>query len=271
MTAHTIEAAGSRFHVEDSGGEGPVVLCLHSLFLDGRMFDDLVEAMGRSWRMVRPDFRGQGRSRNAAADAVGMEQCAGDMAAVADAMGLDRVHVVASSMGGDAAIRLAAYRPDLVASLTLIGTSARPEPPEKVEEFLGFVDDLVTNGFSGERLGFLTQIMMGETTRTSPARKDLVELWTERMAELTADLGPAMRGVVTRGDAVPLLPGIGVPAIVISGEECIVRPPDWAAELADGLPTAELVMVPAVGHSPLLEAPETVTPAVLDFLRRVAG
>ena len=49
--------------VEDTGEvDLPVILCLHSLFVDGRMFEGLVrEAKGR-FRVVRPDFRSQGSS-----------------------------------------------------------------------------------------------------------------------------------------------------------------------------------------------------------------
>jgi 3-oxoadipate enol-lactonase len=64
---------------------------------------------------------------------------------------------------------------------------------------------------------------------------------------------------------VELLGDIAAPALVISGDECWVRPPEWATELANGLPNSELVMLPRVGHSPLLEVPEVVIPRVLEF------
>lgn len=76
-----------------------------------------------------------------------------------------------------------------------------------------------------------------------------------------------MAGVALRGDATGLLPDVRVPTLVISGEECPVRPPEWAEEFANGLPASELVMVPGVGHSPLLERPDLVIPKVLDFLQ----
>lgn len=263
----TVHAAGSTFHVEDSGeADLPLVVCLHSLFLDHRMFDGLVAAGAGRFRFVRPEFRGQGASAAARTDEVTMEQAAGDTAAVLDAMGLSDVQVVASSMGGDVAARLAAYRPDLVSSLVMLGSSVRAEPADKVDEYSAWATDCAERGFDGERLAFLQQVMLGASTLGDPQKKDVVDLWTGRMAELTATLLPPMLGVMRRKDATGLLPAVDVPALVISGEECPVRPPDWAAELADGLPQSELVMVPACGHSPLLEQPDSVTPRVLDFL-----
>jgi pimeloyl-ACP methyl ester carboxylesterase len=265
--ATSVEAAGTTFHVDDTGGDGVPIVALHSLFLDGRMFDDFASAARGEFRVVRPDFRGQGRSAPATGAVVTIEQNAGDIAAVLDRMGIERAHVVASSMGGDVAIRLAAMRPDLVLSLVFVGSSARPEPPEQLDAFRAWVDDAGQRGFTAERLDFVVQIMFGESTRTDPAQREMVERWRQRFAELPTSLKPAMLGVVVRHDGVPLLADIEARALVISGEECPVRPPEWARELADGLRHAELVMLPRVGHSPLLEAPVVTTERVLAFLR----
>jgi 3-oxoadipate enol-lactonase len=45
-------------------------------------------------------------------------------------LGLERVHVVAQSMGGDVAVRVAARRPEVVDRMVLLGSSAREEPAE---------------------------------------------------------------------------------------------------------------------------------------------
>lgn len=267
MTAKSIEAAGTTFHVDDSGGDDVPIVALHSLFLDSRMFDEFTTAAQGDFRVVRPDFRGQGRSAPARGAVVTIEQNAGDIAAVLDRMGIERAHILASSMGGDVAIRLAAMRPDLVLSLAFLGSSARPEPPEQLDAFRAWVDEAAEHGLTAERLDFVVQIMFGETTRTDPAKQDSLARWRERFAELPTSLKPAMLGVVVRHDGVPLLADIDAPALVLSGEECPVRPPEWAHELADGLRNAELVMLPKVGHSPLLEAPVVTTERVLTFFR----
>ena len=264
----TIRVAGTSLHVDDTGEESlePVV-CLHSLFVDNRMFDGFVEAARGTFRLIRPDFRGQGRSAPADRDVVTMEQCAGDIAALLDALGVSRAHLLVSSMGGDVGVRLAAYRPDLVRSMVFLGSSVRSEPADKLDAYMAWADDVTANGFKDERLDFVVQVMFGASTRASDAMKETVALWTDRLAGLTSSLKPAMAGVILRGDGTRLLPDVQVPALVISGEECPVRPPEWARELADGLPDSALQMLPAVGHSPLLERPDQVIPRVLDFFR----
>ena len=111
--------------------------------------------------------------------------------------------------------------------------------------------------------------MFGETTRANPAQREMLVLWKERIAALRATLQPAMSGVIERGSVVDVLPSITAPALVISGEECIARPPEWARELAAGLPNSELLLLPNIGHSPLLEIPELVLPRIVAFFRDV--
>jgi 3-oxoadipate enol-lactonase len=253
-------------HVEDSGEEGlPIVLGLHSLFLDGRMFDGLTEAATGRFRVVCPDFRGQGRSAPAEGRLVDMDTCADDAIAVIERLDAGPVHVVAQSMGGDVAIRVAARRPELVRSMVLLGSSARDEPQENLEAFRPIAEEVARTGFVGEILETTMAIMFGETTRQDPARQDVVALWRERIAALPPELAPAVRGVIERPSVVDLLPEVRVPVLVGSGTEDIARPPAWADEVVAGLPDAELLRLEGIGHSPILEAPEQVVPRMLVF------
>lgn len=263
-----IRAAGAEFHVDDTGGGLPPVICLHSLFMDNRMFDGFVDDAAGAFRAIRPEYRGQGRSSPADGSMITVERCAGDMAAVMDAMGVANAHVLATSMGGDVALRLAVYRPDLVRSLALLGTSARAEPADQAEQFASWIDAIAEDGFTGERVAFVSNIMFGSTSQADPQLEPVISSWKQRFGELPKELAPAMAGVVRRRDANPILRDIDVPALVLSGEECPVRPPEWARELADGLASAELTILPQVGHSPILEAPDIVVPQVLEFFSR---
>lgn len=252
--------------VADSGERDlPVVLCLHSLFLDHTMFDAFADAAQGRFRVVRPDFRGQGRSP--AADAtVSMDECADDVLDVVDALGLTRVNVVAQSMGGDVAARVAARRPDLVERLVLLGSSVRAEPPEQLEAFRPIADEVERAGFQGDLLEMIMQIMLGETCRHDPERAALVEESRAAFAALPPALVHAVRGVVERPSAVDLLPSITAETLVVSGGEDIARPPEWSQEVVDGVQHGELWSLPDVGHSVILEQPDLVIDRVMEFL-----
>ncbi len=257
---------GSNFWVADTGeAHLPVILCLHSCFLDGTMFDGLVAAAAGKFRVVRPDFRGQGRSAVDEVDIITMEKCAEDMEALIEAMGLTAINVMAQSMGGDVAFRLIAHRPDLFRSLVVAGSSACSEPPGQLAEFRQWVIDAGNEGFTGHVLDTTMAIMFGVTTRSDPAKKDLMNYWRGKIAALPKALRPAMSGVMERGSSVPLLPGIKIPVLIFNGEEDLPRPPAWSDEMARELPNGKLIRLKKIGHSPTLEAPEQVLPAIIEF------
>lgn len=267
MPTHTIDG----LHVRDSGEDAlDTLLCLHSLFLDGAMFDGLAAAAAGRFRVVVPDFRGQGASAPATTDAVTMDACADDVEAVLDALGLDAAHVVAQSMGGDVAVRVAARRPAAIRSLVLLGSSARAEPPEQAAQFEPIADAVAADGFQGEILETVMAIMFGATTRADPARAADVARWHAQIAALPRELAPAVRGVIRRPSAVDLLPSIPAPALVVSGTEDVARPPAWADQVVAGLPDAELWRLEGIGHSPTLEAPDVVLPRILSFVAAAA-
>lgn len=261
-----IQVNGTTLWVEDTGeAHLPVVLCLHSCFLDGTMFDGLVQAAAGKFRVIRPDFRGQGKSALHDVDIISMDQCANDMEALIEDMQLKAINVMAQSMGGDVAFRLIARRQDLFRSLVVAGSSACGEPPEQGERFAQWVVDAGAQGFTGDILDMTMEVMFGKTTRNNPEKQEMVAYWRDRIATLPKTLRPAMKGVMHRESSVELLPSINIPVLIINGEEDMPRPPAWSDEMKRELPNAKLIRLSKIGHSPTLEAPEQVLPAIIDF------
>lgn len=261
-----VQVNGTTLWVEDTGETHlPVVFCLHSCFLDGTMFDGLVEAAAGKFRVIRPDFRGQGKSALDDVDIITMDQCADDMAALIDVMQLKAINVMAQSMGGDVAFRLIAKQQHLFRSLVVAGSSACGEPPEQGERFAQWVVDAGEQGFTGDILDMTMEVMFGKTTRNNPEKQTLIAYWRKRIEALPKTLRPAMKGVMHRDSSVALLASINIPVLIINGEEDMPRPPAWSDEMKRELPNSKLIRLSKIGHSPTLEAPEQVLPAIIEF------
>lgn len=255
--------------VEDTGEvDLPPVLCLHSLWLDHTMFDALVEAAAGKFRMIRPDFRGQGKSAPPTSDIVDMDTCARDMEALVEKMGLRDVNLVVQSMGGDVALRMAARRPELYRSLIMLASSARGGEKDELEWVNKWLEDSYQTGFVGDSLQLLRQVMFGETTRKTVSKQAMLKHWSAMLEASPRSLWPAIRGVIDRDGCADILSAIAAPTLIFSGEEDVARPPSWAQEVADGIVLSKLVLLPGIGHSPILEAPELVLPQILEFLER---
>jgi 3-oxoadipate enol-lactonase len=268
--ARIIRVNGTNLFVQDTGeADLPVVLALHSLFLDGRMFDGFVDAAAGVFRVVRPDFRGQGRSDLDTVPLIHLDTLVEDIVELIDRLGLSDINLLAQSMGGDVGFRLVAAHHELFRRMVVVGSSARSEPADQLARFQEWTRNVGEHGFVGETLDETMAIMFGETTRSDPAKSDMLALWRDRITAAPRRLHPAMAGVIERESALELLPKIQIPALIISGDEDLPRPPAWADELADGLPHAELVRLKGVGHSPTLEAPDVVLPRIIEFFRAV--
>lgn len=114
-----IAVDGVRLAVSDSaGGAGPPVLCLHAAGHGSRDFERLIE-LGPRRRWLTVDWPGHGRSHDDPQPATASRYAA-LLSGVIDALQLDQVVLLGNSVGGAAAIEVAATRPDRVAALVLV-------------------------------------------------------------------------------------------------------------------------------------------------------
>jgi len=125
-----IDAGGIRTNVHLKGPEhGHPVVLVHgsgpgaSALSNWRL---TMPALAGSFRVVAPDLVGFGRTERPAGIEYGLKTWTGHLLAVLDALGIDRAHVVANSMGGAVALDLAVRYPDRVDRLVLMGAVGVP-------------------------------------------------------------------------------------------------------------------------------------------------
>ena len=119
ITARRVDTERYSANVLERAGDGTPVVFVHgnvssALFWQPTMLD-------LPARSVAVDLRGFGDSEVKDVDATrGVGDFSDDVAAVLDAMGIARAHLVGWSMGGGVVMRLLLDRPDLVETLTLV-------------------------------------------------------------------------------------------------------------------------------------------------------
>ena len=129
-----VEANGLRLRYLDWGTEGkhPLV-CLHGHTGQAHVFDEFAMAMAPSHHVLAVDQRGHGGS-DWAGDGYARQRFVDDLAALIDALGLERVSLVGSSMGGWNSLLYAQDHPDRADRIVLIDIGPEPsaapnEPP----------------------------------------------------------------------------------------------------------------------------------------------
>lgn len=240
----------------------------HGLLFSGWMFHPQVAALRQQYRCVTIDWRGQGDTP-ATPGGYDMDTLTGDAIALIEHLGIGPVHYVGLSMGGFVGLRIAARRGALLRSLTLLDTSADREDPGKVGRYklLALIYQLM--GIKPVRAKVLP-LMFGPTFLASPAGREVVAEWTERLAG--CDRGGIRKAVLGVADRLPVRPElvhITAPTLVVVGADDVSTPPDKADQLATGIAGAKLEMLANSGHSCTVEQPAVVTAVLERFLASV--
>jgi pimeloyl-ACP methyl ester carboxylesterase len=94
----------------------------------------------------------------------------------------------------------------------------------------------------------------------------------ERRMQQLAAMDPAVYietfAAYAEGETSPWLPAIQAPTLVLTGENDVTCGPRPNRQIAAALPRGELMILPLLRHSILMEAPDQVAPVLLSFLRR---
>ena len=103
-------------------GEGPPVVLLHGFPDTGRLWRHQVPALAEAgFRVVVPDLRGYGKSgKPDGVDAYAIPYLAGDVVAILDRLGIERVHVVGHDWGAALAWAIGSLVPDRVDHLVAL-------------------------------------------------------------------------------------------------------------------------------------------------------
>ena len=104
---------------ESGDPRGQPVILLHGVTDSLRCWKPFTDVLPRAFRVIAVTQRGHGDSSKPKGD-YGSAAFAGDLAALMDALGIQRVHIVAHSMSTWIAQRFVRDYPDRVESLTLI-------------------------------------------------------------------------------------------------------------------------------------------------------
>jgi pimeloyl-ACP methyl ester carboxylesterase len=126
----TIDIDGAKLSYDVDGQGERAIAFVHGWCSKAAHWDRQVEHFARSYRVVRWDRRGIGRS-GAAAAAESPDRHAADLAFLLDHLGIDTVTVVGHAGGGPTTVAFAAQHPDRVTGMVLVDTRLYdPAAPE---------------------------------------------------------------------------------------------------------------------------------------------
>jgi 3-oxoadipate enol-lactonase len=255
----SIDADGCPLWVEIEGPpRAPVLMLSNSLGTDLHMWDAQAARFAQTFRLVRYDRRGHGRS-GVPAGPYGMERLARDALAIADGLGLRKFHWCGLSLGAMEGIWLAANAPERIDRLVLANTSSHFPDPEIWNEG---IKAIAARGLAAladriVALWFSPQFRAGAPEAVAAMRAMLLATPAEGYAACCA----AIRDMDHRD----LLKRIGAPTLVIAGRHDQATPVAAAQFIHSRIAGATLTVLDAA-HISNVEQPTPFFDAVLEFL-----
>ena len=260
-----LDVDGERIYFESTGEGDAVVLC-HGLGGNHAAWWRITPALAEHHRVVTWDQRGFGNSTRRTGR-YGPEAAVGDLAALLDHIGVGPVQLVGQSMGGWVAMGLALLYPERLRSLVLTDTLAGVFTDEVYAEVGRTSPDVLARAMAG---GVDQHPALGE--RFCADHPDLAYLYRQ-LSSMGDKPDDTEVFAMLAAMQVPLdaLAGIGLPVLLVVGEEDKLCPPAAMADIARRIPGATLEVVAGAGHSPYFEVPEAWLAVVGPFLDRHAG
>jgi 3-oxoadipate enol-lactonase len=246
----------------DYSATKPWMVFSHSLACDHTMWDPQVAAFSRACNLLRYDIRGHGQS-SAPGGEYSLDELAGDLKGLLDAMEIRRCHFVGLSLGGMIGQMAALRFPLRFASLTLADTSSRY--PSEIKPVWD------------ERIALARSPAGMKAVAPSTLERWFTPMFRLQHAEAVARIGRVIRGTPVNGyvgcahaiarlNLTERLKNIDCPVLVIVGEEDKGTPPAMAEEIVRAIPGARLERLPDAAHLSNLEQPEAFNRALRSFL-----
>ena len=238
-------------------GEGEPLVVLHGAYMSIDMMGELVTRLAETRRVIAVELQAHGRTNDLPDRPITYEGMADDVAALMDAIGIDKADVFGYSMGGAAALQVAIRHPERVDKLVVASAAYRTDGA--YAEVWEGIAEITPEVMAGTPYG-------AEYMRLAPNPENWPSL-VEKLLQLDT----------TVMEWTPeSIQAISAPTFVIIGDGDIVRP-EHAVDMfrlrgggvpADltGLPNARLAVLPGTTHVTVINRADWLVPMIVEFL-----
>jgi pimeloyl-ACP methyl ester carboxylesterase len=242
-------------------GDGLSLVLIHGVGAEGRSWDEVGSAIGTGFRILTLDLAGHGRSPPIR-ESYSLQRFANDVLETMDRAEMPRAHVVGFSLGGLIAQQIALSAPERVDRLALLAAVAGRTDEERAK-VVDRLDAIRAGGIAAVTGAARQRWFTEEFVRRNPDRI------AKRIAELEAnDLESYLEAYRVFGvsELAPELHRIKARTLVLTGENDVGSNTRMARFMHEQIQGSELVILPDLKHSLLVEAPHVLAAELRRFL-----
>ncbi len=269
-----VSVNGIKLHYLDYGGtDKPPLVCIHGFTGNAHNFDGLAPHLIKKYHAMSLDVRGRGDSQWSAQTEYIPQQYLSDLAAMLDTLGISRVTLIGTSMGGVVVTLYGGGYPDRVERVVLndIGPDVDPAGIARITSYVGGAPEHFKD--LNEVADYYRAIYPPVAKLPEAELLDFVK-WAVKPAGgggLTWKMDPAIRQPMRGPSARPFdlwtpYARFKAPVLVVRGAESDILSRRTCEKMKHSHPQTTVVEVPGVGHAPSLLEPESLA-ALKEFLR----
>ncbi len=255
-----IDSHGCPIDVEITGpADAPVLMLSSSLGTTKHMWDPQMDAFAKTYRVVRYDKRGHGKS-GVPKGPYSMEMLGRDAIAIMDGLKIEKANWLGLSMGGMEGMWLGANAGNRFDKLILSNTSSHYADKSMWNTRI----DAIAKAGSVAAIADMV-INAWLTKDFQQAQPDTTARMKEMMIATPVEGYLGCAAAVRDMDHREILKGIKVPTLIIAGAKDPATNVAAAESIRDSIPGSKLAIVDAA-HIANVEVPDAYARVVLDFL-----
>lgn len=263
LRRHNQTHDGVNWHFLEGGCGEPLVL-LHGFNGDAYHFARTARYLTKHFRLIIPDLPGFGETRSHAIISHRIEDVAKRLLDWLDQRHIDTFYVGGNSMGGYIATAMGQMAPERIRGLWLLapgGIRSAPLSPVLQEVAEDRHNPLVVRNY-GDFKRLLDYCFVHQPWMPLP----LLRYLANKAADTCEQSLGIFDAMLNDSSALEVMAeALEIPALIVWGDQDRVLHPDGAGILADLMPYRELIMMPNIGHLPMIESPKPCAEAWLAF------
>ena len=242
-------------------GDGPPLFLIHGIGAARDTWRFITPKLVDHFTVISYDLRGHGRSPMPDGE-FGLDELVDDLERVRERTGFEQAHFAGHSLGGMIGPAYARAYPQHVLSLGLLSTAAfrTDDDSAKVNGVVSAMEDRgIPNVLETLTDRWYTDSFLEE-------RSDIVRQRLDQVIACDPEVFLNVFRIYANCEMAPWIGEVDVPCLVLTGENDGGCNPRLNEQIHAALPQSELVILPDLKHSILLEAGELVAENMLRFL-----
>ncbi|HEV7179173.1 MAG TPA: alpha/beta hydrolase [Candidatus Baltobacteraceae bacterium] len=255
----------AQLDVRIDGENGDAVVLLAGFPLTREIWDAQAQTLAATHRVIRPDLRGMGAS-SAPPGPYLMETLAGDIAAVLDAIGVERAALVGHSLGGYVAIAFARMYCERLTHLALVCSRIGADTPETMELRYDLADRAEAEASIAPIAQWYEPRLRASGDEHDAVKSALIHATVNAIDPRGA--AAMLRGMAVRDAGDDIAGDLDLPVLVVAGGRDQLLPEAAARQTAAAFSRGEFLVCERSGHLPMLDEPVEIEQALARLLAR---